>query len=201
MKSFIAIYKGYAGLFLCGSLLFFVSLQAGAQEIKIADVLITNNAGQILVYARATGCFTKNAEAAIFAGVPTTLIFYLDFYQERPYWWDKRLARCVVKHTIKYDNVEKNFQISSTHGQQESVSFQSYEYAKRAMAELNGVAVYPVSILAKDRPYYLKMKANKNDQVPLPLRMQYLSFFTSLRDFFGVDWQRQKISYRGLMAP
>ena len=134
MQSTVVKRKFYALLFICLCLLLFPRLSAGTQEISFTDVLITNNAGQLLVYARATGCFTTDTEAAILAGVPTTLIFYLDLCQARPYWWDKRLTRRIIKHTIKYDNVEKKFHISSNNGQQESATFPSFENAKRAMA-------------------------------------------------------------------
>jgi len=201
MRSLVVTRKFYALLFICLCLLLFPRLSAGTQEIRFTDILITNNAGQILLYARATGCFTKDTEAAILAGVPTTLIFYLDLCQARPYWWDKRLARRIIKHTIKYDNVEKKFHISSNNGQQESATFPSFENAKRAMAELNGVALYPFRNLVKGKSYYLNMKAQKHDRLHLPpIKSGYWSFFTSLFDF-RVGWQQQNIIYRSLTAP
>lgn len=199
MKTLVAAHKIYAQLLISLYLLFFPFLSASARDITFNDVLITNNAGQILVYARATNCFSKNVEAAILAGVPTTFTFFFDLYRERPLWWDKKIIRRIIKHTIKYDNVVKNFHISSTNSQ-DSVTFQALEAAKRAVADLNGVVIYPVGSLAKDKSYYLKMKAKKKDQLYLPLRMEYLSFFTSLWDF-GTGWQEQKISYRNLTAP
>lgn len=200
MKYLVGKRKICTRFFICFCLLMLPLLSAGAQEIGFTDVLITNNAGQIIVYAQATDCVTKSTEAAILAGVPTTLIFYLDFYQARPYWWDKRLARSIIKHTIKYDNVEKNFHISSTNGQHESATFQSFQKAKTALAELNGVAVYPLKALAKDKFYYLKMKAAKKDQRHLPMHMEYSSFFTFFGDF-GMGWRKEKISDRRLTAP
>lgn len=197
MNFFVTNNKFYAQLFICLNLFLFPLPNALAQEIKFTDILITNNVGQILIYARSTNCFTKSTEAAILAGVPTTLTFYIDFMQTRPYWWDKRLSRRIIKHTIKYDNIEKNFHISSDNGQHESATFQSFESAKRAMTQLNGASLYPFRALAKDKSYYLKMKAAIKDQPHLPLQMDYLSFFTSFCDF-GMGWQRQIISYRSL---
>lgn len=201
MQSLFVTRKFYALLFICLCLLIFTRLSAGTREIRFADILITNNAGQILVYARATGCFTTSTEAAILAGVPTTLIFYLDLCQARPYWRDKRLARRIIKHTIKYDNVGKNFHLSSNNGLRESATFPSFENAKRAMAELNGVALYPFRDLAKEKSYYLNMKAKKHDRLHLPpIKLEYWSFFTSLFDFW-IGWQKQNIVYRSLTAP
>ena len=70
-------------IILCCLFLFY-ALRLEAREAKFADLLITNNAEQILVYARVTDCFTVEMEAAILAGVPTIFTFLFDFYQERP---------------------------------------------------------------------------------------------------------------------
>jgi len=162
------------------------------RDAKFIDLLVTNNADHILVYARVTNCFTKTIESAILAGVPTTFTFLLDLYQERPYWPDKRLTRHIVKNTIKYDNVKKIFHVSSTDSE-ESATFQTFDNAKTAMAELNGAAVIPLNALTKDQPYYLMVKAQL-DKVRLPLHMEYLFFFVSLWDF-ETDWHMQRIKY------
>lgn len=172
--------------------LLFYPFSSEGRDAKFADLLVTNNADNILVYARVTNCFTKTMEAAILAGVPTTFTFLLDFYQERSYWPDKRLARRIVKNTIKYDNVKKIFHVSSTDSE-ESAIFQTLDNAKMAMAELNGVAVIPLNVLTTGKPYYLMVKAQL-DKVRLPLHMEYLFFFVSLWDF-ETDWYMQKINY------
>lgn len=173
-------------------LLFFLPIRSAAQEARFADLLVTSNKEQILVYARVTDCFTKNMEEAILAGVPTTFTFLFDFYQERPFWWNKKMFRHIIKHTIKYDNVKEIFKVTATNGK-ESDMFQTFDSAKRAMADLNGVVVAPVKALARDKSYYLKIKA-KLDKVRLPWHMEYLFFFVSLWDF-ETDWYQQKVTY------
>lgn len=198
MKSIVSAHNRQRRIFLCGCLLFFLPFCSEAREAKFTDLLITNNAGQITVYAQVINCFTPDMEAAILAGVPTTFTFLFDFYQERSYWWDKKIARHIIKHTIKYDNVKKDFLLTSTN-RQETDTFQTLEAAKRAMADLNGIVVYQVDSLDKDRSYYLKMKA-KLDQVRLPLHMEYLFFFVSLWDF-ETDWHKQHVTYQNLTTP
>jgi hypothetical protein len=170
----------------------FYPLSSKGQDAKFADLIVTNNADSILIYARVTNCFTRTMESAILAGVPTTFTFLLDFYQERSYWPDKRLARHIVKNTIKYDNVKKIFNVFSTDSR-EPATFQTFDNAKVAMAELNGVAVIPLNVLIKGEPYYLMVKAQL-DKVRLPLHTEYLFFFVSLWDF-ETDWYVQRIKY------
>lgn len=165
-------------------------LSSYSRDARITDILVTNNAGQVTVYARVMNCFTKKMESAILAGVPTTFTFLLELHQERENWFDKKIAGTVVKKTIKYDNVKKIFYVSSTRAQQSS-GFQDLENAKKAMAELNGAAVAPIKDLKRSKSYYIKIKA-KLDEMRLPMHMEYVLFFVSLWDF-ETDWYQQKL--------
>lgn len=169
-----------------------MAVNTGAQEAKFADVLITSNTDHLLAYARVVNCFTKKMEAAILAGVPTTFTFLIDLYEEKPSWWDEKVLRHVIQHTIKYDNVKKIFHVSSTNTN-ESAMFQTFDAAKMAMADLNGIMIIPVKDLPRDKSYYLRMKA-KLEKVHLPLHMEYLLFFVSLWDF-ETDWHVQRVMY------
>ena len=163
-----------------------------ADNAMIRDLLPTNNASHLLVYARVTNCFTKEIEAAILAGVPTTFTFILELFQERSGWWDKKLIRTTLRHTIKYDNVKKLFHVSAD-GEKEATAFPDFESAKRAMADLNGVPLVPLKALKKNANYYVRSKV-KLDKVRLPLHLEYLFFFVSLWDF-ETDWYREGFSY------
>lgn len=164
----------------------------GAETARLRDLLVTNNATQLLVYARVTDCFTKDMEAAILAGVPTTFTFFIDLYQERRYWLDRKLVTLSVQHTIKYDNVKRIFLVT-VNGEKEPASFQDFESAKRAMADLDGVAVALLKSLQRGEYYYLQLKA-KLDRVRLPLHLEYVFIFVSLWDF-ETDWYREGFYY------
>jgi hypothetical protein len=162
-----------------------------ADEATIS-CFVTNNATHVLVYARVTNCFTKDMEAAILAGVPTTFTFLMDLYQERRYWLDKKITLLTVRHTIKYDIVKKLFSVSSD-GEKEPTMFQDYESAKRAMTDLNGLPLAPIKSLKRNEYYYVQIKA-KLEKVRLPLHMEYIFFFVSLWDF-ETDWYREGFFY------
>lgn len=186
--------KKRSDLFICLIfLLFSVSPpQLHAETAEITDLLVTNNSTHILVYARVMNCFTKDMEAAILAGIPTTFTFLVDFYQVRTRWLDKKLIRLTIRHTIKYDNVKRLFYVSAN-GDKEPASFKDYESAKRAMTDLNGVPVTFLKALKKGEYYYVQIKA-KLDKVRLPLHMEYVFFFVSLWDF-ETGWHREDFFY------
>lgn len=155
----------------------------------ITDILVTNDASYVTVYARVVNCFTKKMESAILAGVPTTFTFLLELYQERENWFGKKIYGTVVRQTIKYDNVKKIYYVSSAGAKLQS-GFQDFENAKKATAELNGVIVFPVKNLQKSKAYYIRIKA-KLDKIQLPMHMEYVFFFISFWDF-ETDWYKQK---------
>jgi hypothetical protein len=165
---------------------------AMGNQADIKDVLITQSTEYIHLYAKVNNSISKDMEKAILAGVPTTITFLVDLYQERSLWFDKKAAGVVIKQTIKYDNVKKMFYVW-LHNRQESEGFQDFESAKRAITELNGVVVAPVQQLQRYTPTYIMIKA-KLDKVRLPLGMEYVFFFVSLWDF-ETDWYKQRFMF------
>lgn len=182
----------YRSIFLIFLIFIVFSPSLSADNAGIRDILVTNNANHVLVYARVTNSFTKDIEAAIMAGVPTTFTFLLDLFQERSWWLDRKLSRTTVRYTIKYDNVKKLFLVSAD-GEKEANSFPDFESAKRAMTDLNGVPVAQLKTLKRNENYYVLIKA-KLDKVRLPLHMEYVFFFVSLWDF-ETDWYRERFFY------
>ncbi len=162
-----------------------------AREAKITDILVTNNTENVLLYARLVDCFTKDMDTAILAGVPTTFTVVLDLYRERPYWWDEKISRKLIKNTVRYDSVKKTFAVSSTEGVM--AVFDDFESAKRAMTDLSGVAVVPLNNMKKNETFYVMIKAEL-DKVRLPLHMENILYFVSLWDF-ETAWYRQRFMH------
>lgn len=150
-------------------------------EPRLADILITSNAGDVLLYARLVDCFKKEMETAILAGVPAVFTLQLDVYLERPYVWDNHIAGKEIRRTIKYDNLKKTFLVA-TNGAAQPGIFPNFESAQKAMADLSGIPLIPISVLSRGNNYYAQIKV-KIDRVRLPFNMEYVLFFVSLWDF------------------
>lgn len=148
---------------------------------RMVDILITSNNKNVLLYARLVDCFKTEMESAILAGVPAVFTLHLDVYQERSPLWDKHVVSKAVQRTIKYDNLKKTFSII-TNGAGQPVIFQDFESAQKAMADLNGISVIPLSYLSRGNKYQVQIKV-KIDKVSLPFNMEYVLFFVSLWDF------------------
>jgi len=150
-------------------------------EPRMVDMLITSSTENVLLYARLVDCFKTEMESAILAGVPAVFTLQLNVYQERSYLWNKHIVSKEIRRTIKYDNLKKIFSIA-TNSSSQSVIFPDFESAQKAMADLNGISVIPISYLSKGNSYYAQVRV-KIDKVRLPFNMEYVLFFVSLWDF------------------
>ena len=173
-------------------ILFLGSINTYAADPFITDILITNDAQNVLLYARLVNGFKSEMETAIFAGIPTVFTMRVEVYQERPLLWDKKISAKESKRTLKYDNLKKTFNIYYS-GQSDPVVFPDLESAKKAMSDFNGIIAAPLSSLVKGGNYYVLVTI-KMDKVKLPLRMEYVFFFVSFWDF-ETPWYRQNFSY------
>ncbi len=132
-------------------------------------------------------------EEAILAGIPTSFTYLIEVYQERTAW-SSQLASVEVRHTIKYDNIRNVFHVSYSEQGGVPVEFRDFTSAKRAMVDVNGVAVTPIKVLKRESQYLVKAKA-KLDKVRMPLHMEYVLFFVSMWDF-ETDWYKQGFVYK-----
>jgi len=166
--------------------------QGQAVQPKIADILISNNSENLLLYTRCVDCFKTEMESAILAGVPTIFTLQVDVYQERLLIWNKAIISKEIKRTIKYDNLKKTFSVY-TNGDLDPVIFPDFESAQKAMADFNGIIASSLTLLEKGNQYYLKMRV-KIDKVRLPLYMEYVFFFVSFWDF-ETAWYKKEFFY------
>jgi hypothetical protein len=169
-----------------------ISTPGQAIEPKITDIIITNNAENVLLYAKLINGFKTEMESTILAGVPSVFTLQLDVYQVRSYFWDKKITGYEIKRTIKYDNLKKTFSIF-TNGDTAPAIFPDFESAQKAMADLSGIAIAPLHTLVKGNNYYVNMKV-KIDKFRLPLHMEYIFLFVSFWDF-ETAWYKQSFSY------
>ena len=80
-----------------------------AQEAKLANITVTNTRDDLLLFLNVEGAFRKEMKKAIYSGVPTTFSYLITLHKSRNFWFDKTLADREVTHTIKYNNLKKEF--------------------------------------------------------------------------------------------
>jgi len=162
-------------------ILFFVQNLAFAQDARLTNIIVTNTRDDLLIYLNVEGAFTDKMKKAILSGVPTTFSFFVTLYKVRNLWFDKNLADIKTTHTIKYNNLKKEFTVILSESSV-SVVTQSFGEARKLMGEIDSLKVVPLSMLEKGSHYQIRANAELN-KVTLPYYLHYVFFFVSLWDF------------------
>lgn len=162
--------------------LFFANNLVFANDAKLTDLIVTNTRDDLLLYFDVEGAFQEKMETAILSGVPATFSFFVSLNQVRNLWFDKDIAEVNVTHTIKYNNLKKEFMVTRLWQDSEPVITPSFQEAKKLMSEIESLKIVPLDRLKKGRQYQLRAKAELN-KMTLPFYLHYILFFVSLWDF------------------
>jgi len=178
------------------TLLLFTHSVAFAQEASLSNIIITNTRDDLLVYLTVDGAFREQMKQAIFSGVATTFSFLITLDttfsflitldRVRNLWANKEVVDLKVSHTIKYNNLKKEFSITRSWVNGKPLVTQSFEEAKKWMSEINGMKLVSLNRLEKDKRYQLSAKAELN-KMTLPFYLHHVLFFVSLWDF-ETEW-------------
>jgi len=183
--------KPYVAIF---ALVLFVLPRTGfTQEAVLSNMSIANTRDQLLLYLNVKSAFTDEVEKAILSGVSTTFSFLVVLNRERSFWVDEKIAETTVHHTIKYNNLKKEFVVSKSWEDSRSVTTHSFEEAKELMSKIEGLAIVSLDNLTKGSFYTIKARAEL-EKLTLPLYLHYILFFASLWDF-KTDWQYVDFTY------
>lgn len=186
--------KGKIGVVI---ILFLTILQLGiptpVKSAYLSDMVVTNTRDHLLVYFSVKDCFTDEMNRAIESGMNTTFTFFVRLYQKRDLWWDRKIADIEIKHSIKFDNLKKIYEIKFSERGNKPILVRNFDEAKKLMSDVVALEVTPLLNLLKGRRYKLRMMAQL-DKITLPLYFHYVFFFLSLWDF-ETDWHTIDFTY------
>ena len=130
-----------------------------ARQAQITDIIVTNNQDQLLVYFNTKGCFTPEMNKVILSGIPTTFTFLLEIYKPRSFWPNKRLSAVRLHHTIKYDSLREEFNLTLSERGNQSFSVKEFAKAQEIMADVSNIQMIPLKQLERNNQYQLRIKA------------------------------------------
>jgi len=153
---------------------------------RLNNIIVTNTRDHLLVYMSVDGAFREEIKKAILSGVPVSFVYVIELHRERNFWPDKTLAEIRAIHTIKYDNLKKEFSIERSWETGDPAVTKSFEQARKLMTEIDSLKVVPLIDLNKGTQYQIRAKAELSKRT-LPFYLHYVLFFVSLWDF-ETDW-------------
>jgi hypothetical protein len=157
-----------------------------AQEASLTNITVSNTRDDLLLYLNLEGAFSEKLKKAILSGVPASFSFLAKLNRVRDIWLDQVIADITVSHTIKYDNLKKEFIVRRSWRNNELEVTKSFIEAQKWMSEVNSLKIIPLGQLEKGQQYQLRTKAEVSKQT-LPFYLHYVLFFISIWDI-ETDW-------------
>lgn len=159
---------------------------AKAQDARLSNIIVTNTRDNLLLYLNVKDAFPPKIENTIISGVPITFSFFIDLFRVRGLWIDKEIIDIKLTHTMKYDNLKKEYVVMRSWEDNRPLVVKSYEEAKKLMSEVDSLSIISLDQLEKGKQYQIRAKAELS-KLTLPFYLHYVLFFVSLWDF-ETDW-------------
>ena len=165
---------------------FLIPTAVAAQEARLKNITISSADDKLLVSLEVEGAFTQDVMEAILKGVPADFSFFIKLYRSRSWWFDEELADLDITHTIKYDNLKKEFSVYRSWIDKKPIITSSLAEAQALMTEIKGLPIIDLNRMQKNEQYELRAKAQLS-KMTLPFYLHYVFYFVSLWDF-ETDW-------------
>lgn len=159
---------------------------AKAQDARLSNIIVTNTRDNLLLYLTVKDAFPPKIENTIKSGVPITFSFFIDLFQVRSFWMDRGIIDMKITHTMKYDNLKKEYIVSRSWEDGQPLVVKSLQEAKKLMTEVDSLSIIPLDQIEKGKQYQIRAKAELS-KLTLPFYLHYVLFFVSLWDF-ETDW-------------
>lgn len=181
-KKIIMILCGIIFIHFCS----FNSDNALASDAEMKNLIISHKNNELNCSLYIGGAFREKTNKAILSGVPVSFSFYVNLHQIRDLWLDKKIAAVKATHTIKYNNLKKEFTVIRSWENNKAHIVHSFEEAQRLMTEIQDLKIIPLAVLSKGTSYKISAMAEMN-KIKHPYYMHYFLFFLSLNNF-ETDW-------------
>ena len=157
------------------------------EKANIADIIITTSKTHLLLFCAIKNSSTPEMLEGVKNGIPITFDFFIELEKVINNWPDTTLAEQTIHHTLKYDPLREEYQVTLSEKGNKIVTTPSITKAMEYMSELNSVKIIERDKLIPDAPYAIHVKAKMAEKT-LPLNMHYIIPFISLWDY-ETDWR------------
>jgi hypothetical protein len=140
--------------------LFLGLLAVAAPGPEIRDFSITASGGQVLVTFRFDGGLTPEIRERIDSGLPTGLVYELEFMRDRKRWWDRALDESRIEIVAMYNAVTHEYLVNTKHDGDliGSRTVREEEELERAMTELASFPAFDVSSDSSRDRYLVRIR-------------------------------------------
>lgn len=162
------------------------------RQPAVTDILLSSSSKELLFSATVQDCFTEDMLEGVHNAIPVTFRFYIDLRRVRNYWFNERIVKQVVNHTLSYDPIKQEYQVAFSEKERPETT-RSLATAKKMMAELHEIDLISLSKLSHKEKYALHIKTTLAENI-LPLSIHSIIPFFSLWNF-ETDWRTVEFKY------
>jgi hypothetical protein len=174
-------------------LMFAAPPAVSAANPALSNITISNTNEDLLLHLKLDGSFSEAIRQPILDGTPISFAFRIQLSQVRDFWLDRKIADITVIHTIKFNNLKKEFTVRRSWTGNEAEVTPSFEEAQRWMNQIESLKIIPLNRIEKGSRYELRTKAEVSKKT-LPLNLHHVLFFVSFWDE-QTDWYIIDFSY------
>ncbi|HXI10672.1 MAG TPA: DUF4390 domain-containing protein [Thermodesulfobacteriota bacterium] len=160
---------------------FLLPSAARSEDARIADVVVSRSPALAITFS-VQGAFTSEMDEAIHSGIPTTFNFIVEVNRVRGAWFDEPLSVTKFSHSVKYDSLKEEYEISIDEMGEKSIRTKDPKEMKALMSVVTSVDIKTPEPIVKGEQYEFRVKAELRT-VDLPFLLNYLLFFVKLWDF------------------
>ncbi len=149
---------------------------AGNERIANLTTAVQNNA-EATVTAELIHWLTPKLQEDLQNGIPKDLFFYILIKKRQAGWFDEEIAAKTIRHTIKYDTLTKQYQITTRDGDNTIQKVTDrLEDVSDLISKLQNVKITTQKRLRLRRTYYISVKAEMR-ATQVPFYLEYILFF------------------------
>ena len=163
------------------------ALQAAAgQAPTLTNITVSNTNADLVLHLQLEGSFSEKIKRQVLDGTPAAFAFIIRLEQVRDLWVDQKIADLRVVHTIRYDNLKKEFTVRRSWKGNEAETTPSFEEAQQWMNRIDNFTIVALNRMQKGSQYELLTKAEVSKR-SLPFSLHHVLFFISFWDE-ETDW-------------
>jgi len=155
-------------------------------DAKITNATVAAVDDGVTIAFVVADAFDKDIEEAIKSGLDTSFTFRVKIERKKTLWFDKNEAELSFKHTVKYDTLRDEYQVTFEEDENRVERTKDALVMKSLMSTCAGITLAPEGGLVKGAEYEIMAMAELHT-VKLPMGLDYLLFFVKLWDF-ETDW-------------
>lgn len=129
--------------------------------------------------------FKPEIEEGIKSGIPTTFKFFIELDRVRRMWPDKSVQKWTFNHTVKYDTLKEEYEITLNE-LNKVIRTKDFDEMKRLMVTGEAIELTTDKPLRAGSRHTVRIKAQM-DTVKLPFLLRHMLFFVKFWDF-ETDW-------------